>query len=62
MGGWVVMLGIVVFVMLGQVVLWSWVFIQRQRKLPGVRVSNWDDIVVWAKDLADGYYRAMGRR
>ncbi len=57
-----IMVGIVVFVFIGQVALWGWVFMQRQRLLPGVRVSNWDDIVIWAKELADGYYRPKSRR
>lgn len=61
MGLWV-MIGIVVFVMIGQVVLWSWVFIEHQRKIPNVAIFNWDELVADAKRMADDYYRAMGRR
>jgi hypothetical protein len=36
MDAWV-MLGIVLFVLIGQAALWSWVFIQWRRKAPDVR-------------------------
>jgi hypothetical protein len=39
MDGWV-MLGIMLFVLLGQAALWSWVFVQWQRKAPEVQPPN----------------------
>ena len=39
MDGWI-MLAIVVFVMLAQGLLWSWVFIQKQRVAPDVKIMN----------------------
>ncbi|MEI7645967.1 MAG: hypothetical protein WCJ55_16990 [Chloroflexales bacterium] len=62
MGNFWVMVGIVVFVFLGQALLWSWVLIQRQRLIPDVEIFNWDELVAEAKKIADNYYRAMGRR
>ncbi|NNJ08894.1 hypothetical protein EKD04_000980 [Chloroflexales bacterium ZM16-3] len=57
-----VMIGIVVFVMIGQAALWSWVLIERQRKIPDVKILNWDELVVEARKIADNYYKAMGRQ
>jgi hypothetical protein len=56
------MIGIVVFVFIGQAVLWSWVLIERQRKIPDVKIFNWDELVLEARRIADNYYKAMGRR
>jgi hypothetical protein len=39
-----IMLGIVLFVMLGQAALWSWVFIQWRRKVPDVRPPSPRDL------------------
>jgi hypothetical protein len=57
-----IMVGIVVLVVVGQAVLWSWVLIERQRKIPDVAIFNWNDLVESAKQIADNYYKAMGRR
>lgn len=57
-----IMVGIVVFVMIGQAVLWSWVLIERQRRIPGVQIFNWDEMVAWARELAEGYYKPAKRR
>jgi hypothetical protein len=62
MGSFWIMVGIVVLVVLGQAVLWSWVLIQRQRIIPDVEIFNWNDLVAGAKQIADTYYKAMGRR
>ncbi len=58
MDGWI-MIGIVVFVMIGQAVLWGWVFIERQRKIPDVKIINWQELVADAKRMADDYYKMM---
>jgi hypothetical protein len=52
----------VVLVVVGQAVLWSWVLLERQRKIPDVEIFNWNDLVASAKQIADNYYKAMGRR
>ncbi|MEI7771123.1 MAG: hypothetical protein WCI67_14110 [Chloroflexales bacterium] len=62
MGDFWVMVGIVVFVFLGQAVLWSWVLIQRQRLIPDVEIFNWNELVAGAKKIADNYYKSMGRK
>jgi flagellar basal body-associated protein FliL len=45
MGGslWI-MLGIVLFVFVGQAILWSWVLIQRKQKVPDVEIFKWREI------------------
>ncbi len=62
MGDFWVMVGIVVFVFLGQAALWSWVIIQRRRLIPDAEILNWNDLVASAQKIADNYYKAMGRR
>ncbi|MBX0326302.1 hypothetical protein K2Z83_01160 [Oscillochloris sp. ZM17-4] len=57
-----IMIGIVVFVMISQAVLWSWVLIERQRKIPDVKIFNWQELVAEAQKIADNYYKAMGQR
>jgi hypothetical protein len=57
-----IMVGIVVLVVIGQAVLWSWVLIERQRKIPDVEIFNWSDLAAGARQIADNYYKAMGRR
>ena len=61
MGGFWVMVGIVVFVFLGQAALWSWVLIQHKRLIPDVKILNWSDLVAGAQKIADNYYKARGR-
>ncbi|NJM06368.1 hypothetical protein HC891_09490 [Candidatus Gracilibacteria bacterium] len=46
-----VMLGIVVFVMLGQAILWSWVFIKKRQVAPDVRIFNWRELRDWVMSL-----------
>ncbi|WP_129626747.1 hypothetical protein [Candidatus Oscillochloris fontis] len=58
MDGWI-MIGIVVFVMIGQAVLWGWVLIEHQRKIPDVKILNWQELVSDAKRMADDYYKMM---
>lgn len=61
-GDFWVMLGIMIFVILGQAVLWSWVLIERRRKAPDVPILNWPELVVSARKLADDYYKQFTRR
>lgn len=56
MGDFWYMLGIVVFVMLAQAALWSWVLIERRRKVPDVPIFNWRELQTAARQLADRYY------
>ncbi|NJN19371.1 MAG: hypothetical protein HC822_25525 [Oscillochloris sp.] len=51
-----IMLGIVAFVMIAQAVLWSWVLIERRRKIPDVPIFNWGELQDSARQLADRYY------
>jgi hypothetical protein len=46
-----IMLGIVVFVMLGQAVLWSWVFIMKRQVAPDVRIFNWAELRAWLLNI-----------
>jgi hypothetical protein len=57
-----IMVGIMVFVVVAQGLLWSWVLIERQRKIPDVKIFNWAELAEWARRAADRYYQASGRR
>ena len=57
-----IMLGIVLFVVLGQAVLWSWVFIERRRKIPDVKIMNLRELAQAARQAADNYYRRFRER
>jgi hypothetical protein len=57
-----IMIGIVVFVVIGQAVLWSWVLIERQRKVPDVKIFNWKELTAEAQKIAENYYKTVGRR
>jgi hypothetical protein len=46
-----IMLGIVGFVMLGQAVLWSWVFIKKRQVAPDVRIFNWRELRDWVVSI-----------
>lgn len=58
MDGWI-MLGIMVFVIVAQGLLWSWVFIERRRKVPDVKVMNMRELYDAARQGIDGYYQRM---
>jgi hypothetical protein len=58
MDGWI-MLGIMVFVIVAQGLLWSWVFIERRRKVPDVKVMNLRELYDAARQGIDGYYQRM---
>jgi hypothetical protein len=57
-----IMVGIVVFVMAGQALLWSWVFLERRRKIPDVKIFNFRELVDGARKLIDDYYRRRQTR
>jgi hypothetical protein len=56
-----IMLGIVVLVVVGQALLWSWVLIERQRKVPDVQIFNWRELSDSLRSLADAYYKQFRR-
>jgi hypothetical protein len=58
MDGWI-MLGIMVFVIVAQGLLWSWVLIERRRKVPDVKVMNLRELYDAARQGIDGYYKRM---
>lgn len=39
-----IMIGIVIFVFIGQAILWSWVIIRRNQVAPGVKIFNWREL------------------
>ncbi|GIV89452.1 hypothetical protein [Chloroflexus sp.] len=39
-----IMVGIVIFVFIGQAILWSWVIIQRNKVAPDVKIFNWREL------------------
>lgn len=57
-----IMVGIVVFVMAGQALLWSWVFLERRRKIPDVKIFNIRELFDGARKLIDDYYRRRETR
>jgi hypothetical protein len=61
-GSFWIMIGIVAFVMLAQAVLWSWVLIERRRKIPDVKIFNWRELSDGARRLIDEAYRRRGAR
>jgi hypothetical protein len=54
--GWI-MIGIMLFVLVAQGLLWSWVFIQRRRVAPDVKVMNLRELYDLARSSIDDYYR-----
>jgi hypothetical protein len=61
MDGWI-MFGIMVFVIIAQGLLWSWVFIERRRKVPDVKVMNVRELYEAARRGIDEYYRSLRKR
>ncbi|MEF3273486.1 MAG: hypothetical protein K6356_03665 [Chloroflexus sp.] len=39
-----IMVGIVIFVFIGQAILWSWVIIRRNQVAPDVKIFNWREL------------------
>ncbi|MBO9340119.1 MAG: hypothetical protein J7464_15655 [Chloroflexus sp.] len=39
-----IMIGIVIFVFIGQAILWSWVIIRRNQVAPDVKIFNWREL------------------
>ncbi len=56
MDGWI-MLGIVIFVMVAQGLLWSWVFIQKQRVAPDVKIMNLRELYDGLRKTIDDFTR-----
>jgi hypothetical protein len=61
MDGWI-MLGIVAFVMVSQGLLWAWVFIERRRKIPDVKIMNLRELYDQSRRAIDDYYRSLRSR
>jgi hypothetical protein len=58
MDGWI-MFGIMVFVIVAQGLLWSWVFIERRRKVPDVKIMNLRELYELSRRAIDDYYRKI---
>ena len=52
-----VMIGIVVFVMIAQGLLWSWVFLRRRKVAPDVQIFNWRELYDATRRWVDGFSR-----
>lgn len=61
MDGWI-MFGIMIFVIVAQGLLWSWVFIERRRKTPDVKIMNLRELYDAARRGIDDYYRRLRNR
>lgn len=61
MDGWI-MFGIMVFVIVAQGLLWSWVFIQKRRVAPDVKIMNLRELYEASRRGIDGYYRQLVAR
>jgi hypothetical protein len=61
MDGWI-MLGIVAFVMVAQGLLWSWVFVQKRRVAPDVKIMNLRELYDLARASIDDFYRRQSER
>lgn len=54
--GWI-MVGIMVFVLVAQGFLWAWVFVQRRRVAPDVKIMNLRELYDLSRKAIDDYYR-----
>ncbi len=61
MDGWI-MFGIMVFVIVAQGLLWSWVFIERRRKVPDAKIMNLRELYDATRRSIDNYYRSTRSR
>jgi hypothetical protein len=50
----------VLFVVIAQGLLWSWVFIRRRQVVPEVKIFNFREIYDWARAEIDRFYRRRG--
>jgi hypothetical protein len=56
--GWI-MIGIMVFVLVAQGLLWAWVFTTRRRVAPDVKVMNLRELYDQSRKAIDDYYRRI---
>jgi hypothetical protein len=56
--GWI-MLGIMVFVIVAQGLLWAWVFVERRRVAPDVKIMNLRELYDQSRKAIDDYYRRI---
>ncbi|MFV9507823.1 MAG: hypothetical protein AB4911_25015 [Oscillochloridaceae bacterium umkhey_bin13] len=61
MDGWI-MFGIMMFVIVAQGLLWSWVFIERRRKVPDAKIMNLRELYDASRQWIDNYYRKVANR
>jgi hypothetical protein len=61
MDGWI-MFGIMFFVIVAQGLLWAWVFIERRRKVPDVKIMNLRELYDASRRSIDEYYRRLRNR
>jgi hypothetical protein len=61
MDGWI-MFGIMFFVIVAQGLLWAWVFIERRRKVPDVKIMNLRELYDASRRGIDEYYRRLTKR
>lgn len=59
--GWI-MIGIMMFVLVAQGLLWAWVFTERRRVAPDVKVMNLRELYDLSRKSIDDYYRRMQQR
>jgi len=47
------------FVLVAQGILWAWVFAERNRKIPDVKIMNWRELLEMSqKGIEEAYRRA----
>jgi hypothetical protein len=51
------MVGIMAFVIVAQGLLWAWVFLERRRVAPDVKIMNLRELYDQARAAIDSYYR-----
>jgi hypothetical protein len=56
--GWI-MIGIMVFVLVAQGLLWAWVFTERRRVAPDVKIMNLRELYDLSRKSIDNYYRRI---
>lgn len=52
-----IMLGIMLFVLIAQGMLWAWVFAERNRKIPDVKILNWSELMEQSRQAIEEAYR-----
>ncbi len=61
MDGWI-MFGIMLFVIVAQGVLWSWVLIERRRKVPDAKIMNLREMIEFSREAIEKSYNKMRSR